>query len=425
MAMSFAVFLEQQENAYESMPADIPMPAEIYTLSDLFSKHNATLFAVGGAVRDYLYHMIHNQGKGNYKPKDVDLATDARPDKITEILSSPEASRAGIRAFPKGEAFGVISAVMNGKEFEIASFREDGNYTDGRRPDSVSFSTPAADAKRRDLTINALFYDIHEKEIKDFNLNSHGKGQGIADIKNQIARPVGNARDRFREDKLRIPRLMRFFAMYNPGEIQKHLDQDILDAIDEFKDLAGVSPERIAAEFKSGLSKAKNPAAYVMNYAVVGLLPAVFPGTQIDTADIARIGQCKNIRAVLAWLFRNMDQMEVRKKLHQLKYTNDEAERVAYLIRLFKFDVEDVANHLKHRDMYKQARDPEQGEIAKQQVTEDIQDFAKIAGLQKQLAYFLNYQPTAKAADFQQLKGKAMGDAMRAHERDAYKRGMN
>src|ERR1019366_5975920 len=106
---------------------------------------------------------------------------------------------------------------------------------DGRRPDEVRFSTPAKDASRRDLTMNALFFDIKAKQIRDYNMDENGRGQGFADIKAKVARPVGNARDRFREDKLRIPRLVRFFCRFNPGEMVRHLDQDTLTAISEFK----------------------------------------------------------------------------------------------------------------------------------------------------------------------------------------------
>lgn len=182
MKLSFKLFLENEEEKYESILADIPMPTEVYSLSALFTKYGATLFAVGGAIRDYLYHIYHDP-KGKYDPKDVDLATEATPDKINQILNSPEGQKLGIKVVPKGEAFGVISAIINNQEFEIATFREDGQYTDGRRPDSVSFSTPSKDSQRRDLTFNALFFDIHKKEIKDYN-----NGQGIQDIKDLVAR---------------------------------------------------------------------------------------------------------------------------------------------------------------------------------------------------------------------------------------------
>jgi len=417
--LKFRGFLETVEEKFHSIKADIPLPAAVYTLSELFARQGASLFAVGGVIRDFLYSQHHG---GKFSPKDVDLATEAPPDKVMAILSSPAAQSQGIKTFPKGEAFGVISAVVDGEEYEIATFREDGQYTDGRRPDSVSFSTPAKDAQRRDLTYNALFYDIHKKEVRDYNLNDEGEGQGLHDIKNLVARPVGNARDRFREDKLRIPRLVRFFSRFNPGYIMQHLDKETLSAIEEFKDLAGVSPERIAAEFTGGLQKAASPVNYLKNYEATGLLPAVFPGLQVDMHDVDRIGNVKNIKAVLAWLLKQDDPKAVRIQLNRLKYANDVSDATSFLVRLYRFDVAQVAQLLKHRDLYKQLENPELQAAGQKVLTTDVLDFARISGKEAELQRFLNYQPTVKSQDFMHLKGKAISDAMSGAEADAYRR---
>jgi len=417
--LKFRGFLETVEEKFHSIPADIPLPAAVYTLSELFARQGASLFAVGGVIRDFLYSQHHG---GKFSPKDVDLATEAPPEKVMAILGSQAALANGIKTFPKGEAFGVISAVVDGEEYEIATFREDGQYTDGRRPDSVSFSTPAKDAQRRDLTYNALFYDIHKKEIRDYNLNDEGEGKGLHDIKNLVARPVGNARDRFQEDKLRIPRLIRFFSRFNPGYIMQHLDKDTLAAIEEFKDLAGVSPERIAAEFTGGLQKAASPVNYLKNYEATGLLPAVFPGLQVDMQDVDRIGNVKNIKAVLAWLLKRDDPKAVRIQLNRLKYANDVSDATAFLVRLYRFDVEQVAQLLKHRDLYKQLENPELQSAGQKVLTTDVLDFARISGKEAELRHFLNYKPTVKSQDFMHLQGKAISDAMRGAESAAYKR---
>lgn len=417
--LKFRGFLETVEERYDSMKADIPLPAAVYTLSQLFAAQGASLFAVGGVIRDFLYSQNHG---GNFSPKDVDLATEAPPDKVLSILGSRDALAKGIKTFPKGESFGVISAVVDGEEYEIATFREDGNYTDGRRPDSVSFSTPAKDAQRRDLTYNALFYDIHKKEIRDYNLNPEGKGQGLEDIKNLVARPVGRARDRFQEDKLRIPRLIRFFSRFNPGDIMSHLDKDTLAAIQEFKDLAGVSPERIAAEFTGGLQKAANPVNYLKNYEVTGLLPAVFPGLHVDMNEVERIGNVKNIKAVLAWLLRGSDPKSVRIQLNRLKYSNDVADAVSFLSRLYRFNVEQVAQLLKQRDLYKQQQTPALQEVGRQTLMKDVQDFARITGKESELNHFLNYQSSVKSQDYTHLTGKAISNAMNGAETAAYQR---
>lgn len=422
LTLQFREYMEAVEEKFHSHPAEIPLPAAVYTLSDLFAQNGAALFAVGGAIRDYLYSVHHG---GKFSPKDVDLATEIPPDRVLAILNSPEAKAKGIKTFPKGEAFGVISAVLDGDEYEIATFREDGNYSDGRRPDSVSFSTPGKDAQRRDLTYNALFYDIHKKEIRDYNLNHQGIGQGLDDIKNLVARPVGNARDRFQEDKLRILRLVRFFSRFNPGYIMHHLDQETLAAIQEFKDLAGVSPERIAAEFTAGLQKASHPVNYLKNYEATGLLPAVFPGLQVDMSDVEKIGNVKNIKAVLAWLLKQENPAAARVQLNRLKYSNDISDAVAFLLKLFRFDSAQVAQLLRQRDLYKQLQTPELQQQSQEMIFKDVHDFAKISGQEAELNHFLNYQPTVRSQDFMHLQGKAIGSAMNAAEAEAYQRSRN
>lgn len=419
---TFKMFLENHEH-YDVIKADIPLPASVYLLSRLFERSGKSLFAVGGAIRDFLYHKTHDP-KGSYSPKDVDLATDAPPKQIISILSSPVAEAEGIKVFPKGEAFGVISAVIHGEEFEIATFREewyDPTSGDGRRPDKVNFSTPGKDAQRRDLTMNALFYDIQEKEIRDYNVDSSGQGLGFKDIKNLVARPVGNAQERFREDKLRIPRLVRFFSRFNPGEIKQHLDQSTLEAIEEFKDLAGVSPERISAEFLAGLAKCISPVNYLKNYLVLGLMPSLFPGMKIEPNDIDHIKNNRNPKAILAWLLRNNgDSKIIKNELNEMKYPSEIFDRVEFLIRLFKFEPQKVSQYLKQRDIYKQLKSPQLQQAAQNGVQQDVIDFASIAGMHHEMQHFLKYEPVAKSTDFTHLQGKAISDAMSDKEYQNY-----
>jgi len=421
---TFTEFLENHE-PFDSMHADIPLPKEVYLLSKIFAKHNKTLFAVGGAIRDFLYHKYHDP-KGKYNPKDVDLATDAQPQDINKILTSQEAQLNGIKVFPKGEAFGVISAIVNGQEYEIATFREewyDPEKGDGRRPDQVTFSTPGKDAQRRDLTMNALFYDVDKKEIRDYNVDEAGRGLGLQDIRSLVARPVGNAKERFREDKLRIPRLIRFFSKYNPGEILDHLDQQTIAAIREFKDLAGVSPERIAAEFLAGLAKCHNTINYLKNYTVLDLYPAVFPGMRVDTQDIDRIGNIKNPKAILAWILKsNGDSRQIKSHLNGLKYPSDIFDRVEFLVRLFKFEPQKIALYLKQRDVPKQLKDPAMQSIAMSGLQQDVKDFAQIAGISDRMNHFMGYQSNVNSQDYMHLKGKEISDAIGNAEHDAYQK---
>lgn len=144
-------------------------------------------YYAGGCVRDSLLGKI---------PVDYDIATNARPEDVQ-------------RLFPKtiavGAHFGVIVVVEKNMEFQVASFRADGIYIDGRHPEGVTFSTPEQDAGRRDFTINGMFYDPVTGETIDYV-------NGRADLAEGILRAIGNAADRFREDRLRMLRAVRFAA---------------------------------------------------------------------------------------------------------------------------------------------------------------------------------------------------------------------
>ena len=152
------------------------IPSDIKKIYKLFKKNRKQLFIVGGAVRDAIL------GKS---PKDFDLATDAKPDEVEAI-----AKQGKFKTVDVGKSFGVV--IVNGHE--IATFRKD--IGKGRRPDSVDYTDIQGDVKRRDLTINALFYDIGKGTIVDLV-------GGIADLKKKKIRTVGNPDERFDEDPLR------------------------------------------------------------------------------------------------------------------------------------------------------------------------------------------------------------------------------
>ncbi len=162
----------------------------IETACDVIERlQNAGFEAVfaGGCVRDFILGV---------EPKDIDIATNATPEQVEALFEKTVAV---------GKAFGVIRVLYDEEEFEVATFRTDSSASDGRRPDSVSFSSMEEDAKRRDLTINALFFDPIKDKIYDFV-------GGQADIKARCIRFVGNAEERIEEDKLRMLRVIRFAA---------------------------------------------------------------------------------------------------------------------------------------------------------------------------------------------------------------------
>lgn len=176
----------------------------------------------GGCVRDYIM--------GN-DPHDIDIATNATPDEIESIFASH-------KTIAVGKAFGVIVVVIDGDEFEVATFRKDSSeYSDGRHPDSVSFSTMEEDAKRRDLTINGIFFDPLTEQFFDFV-------QGIKDIQNGIIRLIGDPQKRIEEDKLRLMRVVRFTARFG-FEIENETYQAVFFHASE---ISSVSVERVADE---------------------------------------------------------------------------------------------------------------------------------------------------------------------------------
>ena len=142
-------------------------------------------YFAGGCVRD----IVRGQ-----TPKDFDIATDAKPENVQKLFP---------RTYAVGAHFGVILVLENGFQFEVATFRSDEAYIDGRHPSAVHFSSPEEDAKRRDFTINGMFYDPVAEEVIDFV-------GGRADIAAKVVRAIGDAAQRFAEDRLRMLRAVRF-----------------------------------------------------------------------------------------------------------------------------------------------------------------------------------------------------------------------
>ena len=190
-----------------------------------------TAYWAGGCVRDQLLGRT---------PKDYDVATDATPAQIRKLFGRH-------RTLAIGAAFGVIT-VMGPKAagmIEVATFRHDAAYSDGRHPDSVTFSSAEEDASRRDFTINGLFYDPVEERVIDFV-------GGQDDLAARRLRAIGDPRERFAEDKLRMLRAVRFAAAFDFA-----LEENTLAAIREMAgEIPVVSAERIAMEMRRMLGRA-------------------------------------------------------------------------------------------------------------------------------------------------------------------------
>jgi tRNA nucleotidyltransferase/poly(A) polymerase len=172
-------------------------------------------------------------------PADYDVATAARPEDVRRLFGRG-------RTLAVGAAFGVITILgpKNAGQVEVATFRADAPYTDGRHPAGVTFCSAREDAQRRDFTINGLFLDPASGEVHDFV-------GGRADLADGIVRAIGVPAMRFGEDHLRMLRAVRFTAFF--GFVLEH---DTRAAIERMTHLvASVSPERVAAELRAMLSR--------------------------------------------------------------------------------------------------------------------------------------------------------------------------
>lgn len=185
---------------------------------------HVALFA-GGCVRDRLL---------DHEPKDYDIATSATPAEVTKLF--PGSNEVGAH-------FGVVIAKHGGHHVEIATFRTDGSYKDGRRPESVTFSTPEQDAKRRDFTINGLFENPETGEVIDYV-------GGLADLQARVIRAIGTPRARFEEDGLRLLRAVRFAARMG-FTIEPVTDAALRECASL---LDRISPERVREEFSKILT---------------------------------------------------------------------------------------------------------------------------------------------------------------------------
>jgi len=162
-----------------------PMEKTAREIAARLRENDYIAYFAGGCVRDMVRGLT---------PKDYDIATDARPEAVQKLFP---------RTYAVGAHFGVIIVLGNGFQFEVATFRSDEGYIDGRHPSAVRFSSPEEDAKRRDFTINGMFYDPVAEEVIDFV-------GGRADIAAKLVRAIGNPAERLAEDRLRMLRAVRF-----------------------------------------------------------------------------------------------------------------------------------------------------------------------------------------------------------------------
>jgi poly(A) polymerase len=178
-----------------------------------------TAFWVGGCVRDLLL---------NRRPGDYDVATSALPDQIEGLFK---------RTIPVGRKFGIVVVVEGAHQFQVATFRAEADYRDGRHPEQVTFGDAIADAHRRDFTINGLFYDPVREQLHDWVA-------GEADLRSKLIRTIGSPEERFAEDHLRLLRAVRFAA-----QLGFEIEPQTLMAIQkQAPSIGNISAERIRDE---------------------------------------------------------------------------------------------------------------------------------------------------------------------------------
>ena len=224
------------------------MKATSIEIIEIFKKAGHEAYWAGGCVRDMLLGV---------EPKDFDIVTSAKPDEIEELLE---------HTIPIGKKFGVILAIQNNHHFEIATFRSDSGYSDGRRPDAVEFTNAEEDAKRRDFTINAIFYDPIEDKIFDYT-------GGQKDMKDQLIRFIGDPEKRIKEDHLRILRAVRFKNGY---DMQYH--PDTYQAIKKHvKLIEDISKERVKDELNKMIMDKTNPGQAFEELYEIEALEVIMP----------------------------------------------------------------------------------------------------------------------------------------------------
>ena len=314
-------------------------------------EHRFKAFLVGGCVRDRLLGVV---------PKDFDVSTDAQPSQLLQLF--PGAQTVGAH-------FGVVLIRrVQAVHVEVSTFRSEGVYTDGRRPDQVYFETdPARDAQRRDFTINGLFEDPITQHIYDYV-------GGEADVKAKVIRAIGNPEQRFAEDHLRLLRAVRFAA-----RLRFQIEESTLKAIQKLAhQICRISTERIRDELTRILTEGGARYGFeLLDQAglLSHLLPEVkaFQGVQqppqyhpegdVWTHVLIMLEHLRQPSPALAWAvllhdvgkpptFRVADRIRfdrhaevgadmANKRLGQLKASNEETEQVTSL----------VANHMRFKDV--------------------------------------------------------------------------
>lgn len=266
-------------------------------------------YYAGGSVRDMLI---------GQPPTDMDVATDAPPERIIELFRQTR---------KVGAKFGVVMVRQNIHWIETATFRTDLSYQDGRRPDEVVFTDAREDAQRRDFTINGLFYDPVEEKVIDYV-------GGQEDIEAGIVRAIGEPQRRFEEDHLRMLRAVRFATRLN-----FHLDEETAAAIqDHAAQIERISPERIREELEKMFCHPGRAKALRL-IGQLELLPHLWSGSHWPADRLERavtvlseLPERSDFEPALAALLHECDRAEARRVCQELRCSNKTIDDVGWLV---------------------------------------------------------------------------------------------
>ena len=271
-------------------------------------KEGYTALFAGGCVRDRLL---------NRPAKDYDVVTDAVPEQVTKCFR---------RTLQIGAQFGVVMVLTGGQQVEVATFRTEGGYQDGRHPDYVEFGSATEDASRRDFTVNGMFYDPITKEVLDFV-------NGQQDLKKKVLRTIGDPDERFGEDYLRMLRAVRFAV-----KLQFSIDPATWSAIQKHASrITGVSAERLAAELEQILSH-PNRAEGVQLLTDSGLATAIFDIDQGDSAIFGKrvlkqLPQAVDFPLSMAAFWAGYETKTALDQCKKLKLSNDHLKHIRFLLQ--------------------------------------------------------------------------------------------
>lgn len=277
------------------------------TIIETLHKEGFIAYYAGGWVRDFLLGCPSD---------DIDIATNAPPETIQVLFP---------KTLPIGIAFGIILVIIDGHEYEVATFRHDSHYIDGRRPAQIEFTTPIEDAKRRDFTINGMFYDPITQEIFDYV-------GGKEDLKRKLIRAIGNPHERFKEDRLRMIRAIRLACRFNFA-IDPPTQQAIRDHATEL--FPAVAIERVVQEMEKGRASGKL-REMLIGLHDFGLLPTIFPelrGHSVEERLNPQFPKEAPLIAYLLQLFPNMSLKEQLALCKSLKLSNTESHFATVLFR--------------------------------------------------------------------------------------------